>query len=100
MALDIMIRKTDGTTSRAEFPEGLHQALFRNDVRIRKTSILYHLKDYYLTDCSFRNDEILRLVTALESEKTRLPAEHAQALENVLALLGDVDLAEISFAGD
>ncbi|KQQ49196.1 hypothetical protein ASF84_23085 [Pseudomonas sp. Leaf127] len=100
MALDIIIRKREGATSRHEFPEGLHQSLFRKDVKIKKNNILFPLKDYYLTDCSFRGDDIPKLIAALESAKSRLPEDQVQALENVLTALTEVDAAEVSFAGD
>lgn len=100
MALDIITHEKNGTVSRYEFPEGLHQAIFKKDLKIKKNNALYSVKDYYLTDHSFEGQEIVRLAGALALEKPRLEASHREELSLIIDILNNINLASVSFAGD
>lgn len=100
MALDIIIIHDDGSTSRHELPEDLHQAIFKRDTRLKKNSPLYPIKDYYLTDCAFKDGDISRLAFALEAEKSRIDDSCNQKLEDVISLLREAGVSEVLFTGD
>lgn len=100
MALDIIIHHDDGSASRHEFPEGLHQAIFNRNIRLKKNNALYPLKDYYLTDCSFKDDDISRLACTLEAEKTCIDDAYSRELKDLISLLRDVRVLEVAFTGD
>ncbi|WNW12483.1 hypothetical protein RRX38_15465 [Pseudomonas sp. DTU_2021_1001937_2_SI_NGA_ILE_001] len=99
MALDVLGYHEGGSELHFEFSERLHQSIFRN-IKPKKNSPLYRIRDYYLTDCSFSGDEIETLSAALGSVDHLITAPNAEAFEGLIKFLRQDGLVRVAFAGD